>query len=152
MSMSKKIIFPALVFLIFFLDRITKALAVKYIYLSTYKILPFLSLTYVENSGVAFGMFKDRNIFFLISNSAFLIVLLLIRKKFSDKYSKYAIHLIIAGALGNIYDRISYGYVVDFIDLKFFPAVFNIADFSITVGGCLLAYSLWFVKKVNKVA
>jgi signal peptidase II len=150
MSMSKKIIFPALVFLIFFLDRITKALAVKYIYLSTYKILPFLSLTYVENSGVAFGMFKDRNIFFLISNSAFLIVLLLIRKKFSDKYSKYAIHLIIAGALGNIYDRISYGYVVDFIDLKFFPAVFNIADFSITVGGCLLAYSLGFVKKVNK--
>lgn len=103
------------------------------------EIIPsFLYFHYVENDGIAFGMFKGFNKFFLIFNSAVLAFLLYVRRSFKERLPYYSIHLIIGGALGNIYDRISHGYVVDFIDLKYFPAVFNIADFSITCGIIML--------------
>jgi len=56
---------------------------------------------------------------------------------------------VLGGALGNLYDRIAYGHVVDFIDLSFFPAVFNVADASITVGAVFLAFGMKDEKKAQ---
>jgi signal peptidase II len=65
------------------------------------------------------------------------------RRKWPESNARlyYGTALVAGGALGNLYDRIVYGYVVDFFDLIVWP-VFNIADSCITVGACLLAWGL----------
>ena len=136
-----KILNPIIVISVFLLDRISKFLILKKLYFSEYKIFSFFSLRYVENTGIAFGLFQDRNLFFIISNTIFLTILIYVKRKFRDTFSTIGIHLVIGGALGNIYDRIAYKYVVDFIDFHFFPAVFNIADASITVGAFFIGIS-----------
>ncbi len=143
----KKLI-PAFISLsVFLLDRVSKEIVMKFLYFSHIPILPFFSLTYVENTGVAFGFLKDRNMFFIFSNTIFLGILLFLRKKFSSTLENIGIHFVIGGALGNIYDRLAYGYVVDFLDFNFFPAVFNLADSSITVGACLIGWEMLFNKR-----
>ncbi|GAB4033314.1 MAG: signal peptidase II [Elusimicrobiota bacterium] len=145
--MGRKFLPPLLVLAVFIADRVSKSLVIKHLYFSSLKVLPFFSLTYVENTGVAFGFLKGRNLFFIFSNTFFLLLLLLFRKKFSSSLETVGLHLVIAGALGNIYDRLVYGYVVDFFDLRFFPAVFNVADFAITAGACLIGYEIFLAKK-----
>ena len=142
--MKQKWLEPALVLAVFFLDRFTKALTLKYLYHKSEAVLPFFRLTYVENTGVAFGMFRDGNNFF-IAFSAILIAALLIFRWKSPGLGLGAsagLALVLGGALGNFYDRLSYGFVVDFFDLSFFPAVFNIADSAITLGAVFLALGL----------
>ncbi|MBU1999204.1 MAG: signal peptidase II, partial [Candidatus Omnitrophica bacterium] len=69
------------------------------------------------------------------------------------KPDRLAFLLILAGALGNLYDRIFFGYVIDFLDLRVWP-VFNVADSAITIGALLLGYSVFrefvSVKKKHK--
>jgi len=55
--------------------------------------------------------------------------------------------MIVGGATGNIVDRFRFGYVVDFINLRYFPAIFNIADLFITIGGVLIVLSLLMGEK-----
>jgi len=142
--MLKKNIIGIIVLLsVFILDRITK----EYILNHTFKLYSFwggiLNIHYVENTGIAFGMFKGLNNFFIFFNSFLLIFLFYIRRKINFTFGIIAIHMIIGGAIGNIFDRIKYGFVIDFIDLKYFPAVFNIGDFFITVGASILFLSSW---------
>ncbi len=59
------------------------------------------------------------------------------------------IAMVVGGALGNLYDRIVYGYVIDFVNLSFFPAVFNVADSSISVGAVLIALKMRKTQKSN---
>lgn len=59
-------------------------------------------------------------------------------------FYKFTLSMILGGAIGNLIDRVRLGYVVDFIDFKFFPAVFNLADSMIVVGAFLLCYVLIF--------
>ncbi|MBI4657195.1 MAG: signal peptidase II [Elusimicrobia bacterium] len=134
-----------LIISVFTLDRIAKTLALKYLFLKTLKITPFLSFTYVENTGVSFGMFRDNNAFFTVFSAALIGILMLIRRRLASrgKALLFGVSLIIGGALGNLYDRIVYRCVIDFIDLKFFPAVFNPADFSITTGAVLAAFGMF---------
>lgn len=142
--MNKKWLEPALVLAVFFSDRFTKALTLKYLYQRSEEVLPFLRFTYVENTGVAFGMFRDSNSFFIAFSAILITALLIFRWKSSGLgFGAFAgLALVLGGALGNLYDRLAYGFVVDFFDLSFFPAVFNIADSSITVGAILLALGL----------
>jgi len=144
-----KILNPLIVIFVFLFDRISKYLVLKKLYFSEYKIFSFFSLRYVENTGIAFGLFQDRNLFFIISNTVFLLILIYIRKKFKDTLSSIGIHFVIGGALGNIYDRIVYKYVIDFIDFHFFPAVFNIADSSITIGAFFIGASA-IIEKIKE--
>ena len=135
---------PALVLAVFLSDRFAKSLAIKYLYLKTAEVLPFFKLTYVENTGVAFGMFHDSNKFFIVFSALLISALLVFRRKISGRSTAavLGLALVLGGALGNIYDRIAYGFVVDFFDLSFFPAVFNVADSAITAGAVLLAISM----------
>ena len=98
-------------------------------------------LTYVENTGAAFGMLQG-NTWFLILTSVLVsaVVAYLIWKiKPENRYVKISLALILGGALGNLVDRVLLGYVVDFLDFRIWP-VFNIADSCVVVGAILLGY------------
>lgn len=108
-----------------------------------------LDLTYVENKGVAFGMFTNLRWFFVafVSVVIVLFLVLLIKNKGKSKVFSIACALIIGGGLGNLIDRIFLGYVVDYLALTFFPPVCNFADYCITAGTILLIVYLLFIYK-----
>ncbi len=106
-----------------------------------------IHMTLVHNTGIAFGLFKNQGIVFIII--PLIMIVLLIYNFYHYKYNSenfsrlyiIAVSLILAGAVGNLIDRIFYGYVIDFIDLRIWP-VFNIADSAITIGAFLLLWRL----------
>ncbi len=128
--------------LIFLADRISKVLALEFLRerFST-TLFPFFKLTYVENTGAAFGSFQNSNAGLALAAVVILFALFKWRDEVMHfgKLARYALIFITAGALGNLYDRIVLGYVVDYFDFIFWP-VFNIADSFITVGALLLGY------------
>ena len=104
---------------------------------------PVFNLTYVENTGVSFGLFGGGAARWALSVFAVVISGLLAwwATKADRRLLISAIGLVIGGALGNVIDRIRFGYVVDFLDFGgtgVFPWVFNVADSAITVGVILL--------------
>jgi signal peptidase II len=104
---------------------------------------PILNFTYVENTGVSFGLFGGGAARWALSVFSVLVALALAwwATKATRRTLVAAIGLVIGGAIGNAIDRIQYGYVVDFIDFSgtgVFPWVFNVADSAITVGVLLL--------------
>jgi len=128
------------------LDRATK------IYFSDmlelYESIPLISnvfhLTLVHNTGIAFGLFKDYGMVFIVI-PVIAIVLLVFNiyyyRRNDDALSRtyiVAFSLILGGAIGNLYDRIVFGYVIDFLDFRVWP-VFNIADSAITIGAVVIA-------------
>lgn len=124
-------------------DRVTKLICQQY--LMPLRSVPVIKgifhLTYVENTGVAFGMLQGRNWFFIpavIVVSALLSYLLWSMKD-ANRYMKVSLALILGGAIGNLIDRIWLGYVVDFLDFRVWP-VFNVADSCVVVGAILLGY------------
>ncbi len=140
----KKLAMPLTVLALFLADRAAKAWALRVLYGRSVGVLPFFRLTYAENTGVAFGMFRDSNLFFLVFSAALVAVLLYLRRRIEANGALAAagLALVLGGALGNLYDRIVYGHVVDFFDFSFFPAVFNVADSGITVGAFLMAIGI----------
>jgi len=139
------------VFLTFLLDRITKFLAVKELYHPVSVIPSLFSLRLAENRGAAFSLFSSgnevvRKLFLLFIPAA--VVLFIFYYAFSRKDLNYklsiSLGLIAGGALGNLYDRIFYGRVVDFIDFHFrnyhYPT-FNVADMGVFIGTLLLLVS-----------
>ena len=113
-----------------------------------------LNFTYVENAGIAFGIFSDFDglkVVFIVVPILITLYLfsLLNNKEFQNPFSHISLLLIISGAIGNIIDRIFRGYVIDFIqfDIDIFPYIFNIADSSVTIGLLLLLYSSIIVQR-----
>lgn len=140
----RKLAAPAIILGLFLADRAAKVWALKSLYGRSLEVLPFFRLTYAENTGVAFGMFSDSNAFFIVFSAALICVLLFVRRRIERHGTAAAVGLalVLSGALGNLYDRIAYGFVVDFFDFSFFPAVFNVADSAITVGAVLMALGI----------
>ncbi|MCX5705310.1 MAG: signal peptidase II [Candidatus Omnitrophica bacterium] len=109
------------------------------------------SLTLVHNRGAAFGILKNQVPLFIVTSVV--AVLLIYSELKSNRHRKaYSIglSLILAGALGNLIDRVFFGYVIDFLDFHFWP-VFNVADSAITVGALILGWTLIF-KEGNNVS
>lgn len=100
-------------------------------------------LTYVENRGIAFGLFSGGRTVFIVISIVILIVLAAVvfktPKPLRTVWLKTGVALIASGAIGNLIDRIAKSYVVDFLDFRFinFP-VFNIADIAVCVGAAML--------------
>jgi len=105
-------------------------------------------LTLVLNTGAAFGLLKNKNQFFIISSLIViaLIVAYVFFGKCRDLVMLSALGLILGGAIGNLTDRLLFGYIIDFLDFRVWP-VFNIADSAITAGSLLLILRLFFDKK-----
>jgi len=129
--------------LIIALDRASKVLALKLLAAKgSVEVLPFFRLTYVENTGAAFGSFRNGNLFLIIV-CAVILFFMFKWKDDIDRYGKAAktgFIFIVAGALGNLYDRLTLGFVVDYFDFIVWP-VFNVADSFICIGAGLIALS-----------
>ena len=131
------------IFFIFLFDRLSK---IYVIYLDNkyngLEILSskFLNIHLIWNEGIAFGLFSfDNNVFYnFLTIFIFIIVLIILFMIFkSEEKKKYALFMILGGALGNLYDRIDYRAVPDFIDFhfgEFHWFIFNFADVFITLG------------------
>lgn len=112
----------------------------------------FLNLRYVRNTGAAFSIGSNSTLFFIIFTTVMLIammVLLLHLYKRHITLLHWSLTLIIAGGIGNLIDRICYGYVVDMFNFGFFDfPVFNFADVVICIGtGLLVIFILFFYDK-----
>lgn len=110
------------------------------------------NLTYVENKGVAFGMFADMRWIFVIITVIMLLVIIfyMLKKRPKGKFFYICASMIIGGGIGNLIDRILYGYVIDYLSLSFFSPVCNFADYCITIGTVLLmVYILLFCDSIN---
>lgn len=138
--------FSIIVILVLCLDQLTKHLILSRITVG--QSLPIIEnifhLTLVKNSGIAFGLFpQGTNIFIIFSFLViFLILIILWKKKELKILPRIALALILAGAIGNLIDRLRWGYVIDFLDFRIWP-VFNLADTSITIGVILLSVYLF---------
>jgi len=140
------------------LDRVTKLWAVGYFksHEDIIVIKNFFSITYLTNKGAAWGSFQNNLLFLIIITSIVVIAMLyyLIKNKKKSKLLNFSLSLIISGALGNLFDRVFYRSVVDFIllhykDVYYFP-VFNIADCLVVIGTIFLViYILWFDNNEN---
>lgn len=111
-----------------------------------------LYFTYLENRGAAFGIFSNQRWLFIIATvlAIVLLVYLVFVKKFESKIFNISVALIIGGGVGNLIDRIFLGYVVDYIQISFFPPVCNFADYCITAGTIILIIWLFFCYDKNK--
>ena len=145
--------FITLLLTIFFLDRYTKITAInileskKNIYINDY-----LNLDLVFNTGIGFGLLSFNSSFYynLISSLILIVIIFLTIISFkSDRFDKMIFSVIIGGAIGNFYDRVSFKAVPDFIDLhygNFHWFTFNVADIFITVGILCFILKEFFVK------
>ena len=149
----------SVIVLIIFLDQGTKSFFIKYLKtLPGWKIslMSFLDIVYSWNYGISFGIFSNyyqysNNIFMLI-NSSIVIYLIVLLSKTITRLEQIGFQMIIAGALGNIIDRVIYGGVFDFIRLHYgsvdFP-IFNIADTFITIGTIIIIMDNLYSKKTK---
>ncbi|MDD5561203.1 MAG: signal peptidase II [Candidatus Omnitrophica bacterium] len=130
------------------LDQLSKFAAVKFLQLNTpvSLIKDFLYITLVYNRGAAFGMLKDQVLLFIaVSFFVILFIFRHLKNKKNPAIFKICLSLILAGAIGNLIDRLRFGYVIDFLDLRFWP-VFNLADSALTIGALLLSWEILFGK------
>ena len=129
------------------IDRLTKWLASTYvkpnssINLISFEGREWLNLTYQENTGAAFSILRDKQLFLIILTSIIIlgVIILMITKRVKKPVYIWSFALIVAGGVGNLIDRIAYGYVIDFVDVRIIKfAVFNFADICAVVGTVML--------------
>ena len=116
----------------------------------------FFRITYVQNTGAAFGLLQGQS-FALTIVAITGVVALLVYALFFYRYfpwldsmlTRFGLGLMLGGTLGNLIDRLRFGYVTDFIDFGYWPA-FNVADSAITVGVIIFAYSLLRLTQAEK--
>ena len=137
-----------------FIDRYTKELAAARLKdADPFKLIQgVFELRYLENRGAAFGMLQNQRTLFICVGAVFLVIIFffLVRLHASKKYRLFRLCLVMlgAGAIGNLYDRITLNYVIDFLYFIYidFP-IFNVADIYVTVSAALLVILFLFIYK-----
>jgi signal peptidase II len=143
------------------LDQASKHLVQSHLrlYQSIGLIQHWLDITYTRNPGAAFSLFVNLppwfRTAFLFSLSAVAIVALLILLAYSVELSTNSVSLalILAGAAGNLIDRLTYGEVIDFIDVHYYAhhyPIFNLADCAITIGVALIVFGSFFAHQTDR--
>lgn len=160
MSVRQTAIGLAIAVLIVLLDQWTKHLAtVNLVYNQPVEVLPVFDLTLRHNTGAAFSMFADAGGWqrWMLGGISFVVSLMLLvwiaRLRSDEKLLLASLSAILGGAVGNLWDRIELGYVVDFIAVhyqgSYFPA-FNIADSAITVGAGLMILDMFLNREKHR--
>ncbi|MDD5120652.1 MAG: signal peptidase II [Candidatus Omnitrophica bacterium] len=137
---------------IIFLDQTTKFFATKFLQVNTPVVFikNFLNFTLVYNRGAAFGYFQNQLLLFIfISVFSIALIFYNLRDKKSSRIFKLSLSLVLGGAIGNLIDRLRFGFVIDFLDFRVWP-VFNLADSFITIGALLLTWELLFKKDASR--
>jgi signal peptidase II len=129
------------------LDQLTKYLVASTMEVgqSLSLIEDFLAITYVRNPGAAFGVLPYRTAFLIIVTLIVVGLIVYFYHVLPASYTllRLGMALQLGGALGNLIDRVRNVFVVDFIDLKFFPPVFNLADLFIVIGVIIFLFAFW---------
>ncbi len=154
--MNRRLFYPIIILALLSIDQLTKALVARSIpFQSSQSVIPgFLDLTHIRNRGAIFGFFShsESRILFIFLTLVSLVALGLVLYYFfktpsSQRFMKISLSIILAGALGNLIDRVFRGYVIDFLDFYIkswhWPS-FNVADACITTGAFLLIFILVF--------
>ena len=148
--------FLLLIIVIFTFDRITKNFIIKSFVEEIFYLNKFINLDLVWNIGIGFGLlsYDSLLVYNLITALIGLVVITLFYLMvISDNLDKLIFSIIIGGALGNLYDRLLYNAVPDFIDLhynNFHWFTFNVADIFITLGVIIMVLREFFLKKNNE--
>ncbi|MFQ6014436.1 MAG: signal peptidase II [Anaerolineae bacterium] len=152
------VILPGLAIVVYALDQLSKYLVLKYLSVGhPWNPVPllrsFVSLTHVTNSGAAFGLFPGAGLVFTVI-AIVVAVAIIVYYRYLPKGQwlvRLSLGLQLGGALGNLTDRLRYGYVIDFVDFKVWP-IFNLADAAIVIGVAILAYLILQDKGVEEEA
>ncbi len=143
---NKKIIIFVIISLFFLIDRILKYLVMENLSIGeTVQIAGALNITYLKNTGMAFSLMYGSNSLLIFLNFIVLgliAAMMIYSRKKGNKNLNYAYGLILAGAVSNLWDRIFYGGVIDYFDLRVWP-VFNVADTLITAGAFVVLISIF---------
>lgn len=135
-----------LIGLAFFADRIVKYIAFlnKETITNEFVVIPHVfSLKYVENHGISFGLFKNNILLTVIVPILLIIFLYGIFRKINNKHFNLAFMIIVGSFLGNLFDRVFKGYVIDMIFFPFIPFfVCNLSDIMIFVSSLFIAFKL----------
>ncbi len=141
--------------LVFVIDLITKYIIQNHVTLYNVEIIKgFFSLTYAENTGMAWSLLSGKQAFLsIVSAIAIGVMIYYVVSKNTDRFTKVALALMIGGAAGNLFDRLCLGYVRDFLDFIIlgydFP-IFNVADSALTIGVILLIIASFMEDKGKK--
>ncbi|MBD1137740.1 signal peptidase II [Pelagibacterales bacterium SAG-MED43] len=145
----------SIIIFVFFLDRISKYLILEYFEKSIDQniiISSFLNFNLLWNDGIAFGLLQfEQKLFYNFVTLLIFVILIIVGRLASNSegLEKICYLMILGGGFGNVFDRLYYGSVVDFIDLNynnFHWFIFNVADMFITIG-ILILIIYEFVKK-----
>ncbi len=114
-----------------------------------------LHLTYLENSGMSFGLLSEHRWVFMLLSAVGIVALFayLIYLKGEDRLLCFSLSLMIGGGIGNMFDRFVLGYVVDFVDFRYFTFwkwIFNLADACICIGAALMLISVLVMYKKER--
>lgn len=128
------------------LDQLTKFIIINN--LSVNQSIPVIKgifhISVVHNRGAAFGILKNQVPFLILTAIITVALIYLSLRKDRQKIKlseKIPLALILGGAIGNLIDRVFFGYVIDFLDFRIWP-VFNIADSAITIGAVMLGWTI----------
>ena len=149
MALKKHLLFFLTALFVLVFDQLVKQLITAYSFTRDYS---FVKIHFVKNFGIGFGLLNLPVLRWAMVAVITMIIIGIIYY-YSRSYSRsrqlfvFSLALVMGGALGNLVDRLMYGFVVDFIDFGFWPA-FNIADSAITLGIVLLIIILWIFPKI----
>jgi len=138
-------------FIIFVLDRVIKEVVIKSMSLG--QSIPLIKnvfhLTFVQNIGAGFSLFSGWRWFIVLVSVGVLFAIYYYWDKIPKlNYVRVSIGLVIGGTLGNLYDRIVFGHVIDYLDFRFWP-VFNLADTALVIAAILLGIYFWREESLN---
>jgi signal peptidase II len=147
--------------LVVIIDQVSKHLATALLKGGpSIEVLPVVNLTWAQNFGAAFSIFANaggwqRWVFIILTTFVSMVLVVWIKRlKGHETWLAIALALVLGGALGNLYDRIFLGYVVDFVSVHYqrhyFP-VFNLADSAITIGAVMLIIDTFWLSRQSKI-
>lgn len=154
---KENIFFFIFIILIFYLDRFTKQKIIQKYNDDIFYVNDYINFDLIWNTGIGFGLLSTNSL--LVYNSVTLLIGIVILflvyiLAISEKVDKLIYSIIVGGALGNFYDRVTFNAVPDFIDLhygNFHWFTFNLADIFITIGILIFIIKGNFVKNKNKI-
>jgi signal peptidase II len=138
-----------IILLLALLDQASKMLVLHFIpFQESIPVIPgFFNLTHIYNTGAAFGMLHDSNLFFIILSAGAFIALVGTKRHFEGGLMHWGWMLLLSGIIGNVTDRLKYGHVIDFLDFQIgsyhWPS-FNVADSCICIAAGLFLLSSFF--------
>jgi len=114
-------------------------------------LAPYVRILHIQNTGAAFGIFKEAGLFFTAVAVVVTLVIIVYTQRLPPGHwwMRIALGMQLGGALGNLVDRLVFGTVTDFVSVGSF-AIFNIADASISLGVVLLALMMWFEGRTER--